>query len=525
MSAVAAAKQPNVKSISNSRWMIAISVALAALLEVIDTSIVNVALTDMQATLGATLSEIGWVVTSYAIANVIMIPLSAWLGDAFGKKRYFVFAMAGFTAASVMCGMARSLPMLITARIIQGLMGGGLLAKAQAFLFENFPVEEQGMVQAIFGVCVIAGPAIGPTLGGWLTTNYTWPWIFFINLPVGIAATFMCMTFLPADERKDSSRVVDWLGIGLLVVWVGSLQTLLEQGYENDWFEAPGIRILGVLSIAGLGGWIWRELCAKQPAVNLQVLRHKSLTAGSMYSFVLGMALYGALFAVPIFAQQVLGYTPYQTGMLLLPGAIASAITMPIVGRFVNKIDPRLLILAGSIILMSSMLMLSHLSIQSGPDDVFWPMIVRGCGTVMMFLPLSIATFGPLPKSDVSSGSGFYNLTRQFGGSVGIAVLTTILATREAFHRSVLVEHLDISSPVVQRELAGYTQAFISKGADATTAHAQALAALNGTVDLQSAVMSFNDTFYIVTMILLFSLPLLIFLGGKAKAAAPLDAH
>ncbi|HEY3783462.1 MAG TPA: DHA2 family efflux MFS transporter permease subunit [Fimbriimonadaceae bacterium] len=505
--------------------MIAISVAIAALLEVIDTSIVNVALTDMQASLGATLSEVGWVVTSYGIANVIMIPLSAWLGDTFGKKRYFVFAMAGFTLASVMCGLAPNLQTLIIARIIQGLMGGGLLAKAQAFLFENFPIEEQGTVQAIFGVCVIAGPAIGPTLGGWLTTNYSWPWIFFINLPVGIAATLMCITFLPKDPERKKVRDVDWAGIGLLIVWVGSLQTLLEQGNEDDWFDSSFIRVLAASAAFGLVLWIWRELRAKKPAVNLQVLRHRSLSGGSAYSFVLGAGLYGALFAVPIFAQQVLGYTAYQTGMLLLPGALASAVMMVIMGRLMGRVDARILIFSGSLVLITSMVMLSKISINTGPSDIFWPMIVRGIGTTMMFLPLSIAAFGPLPKSDVSAASGFYNLTRQFGGSVGIAVLTTLLARREAFHRSVLVANVTSYSPEVQQRLSGLTHFFISKGASVSGAGKQALAALDGTVNQQAAVLSFGDTFYLVSLAFLFALPLL-FLLGSGKGGKPAgDVH
>jgi DHA2 family multidrug resistance protein len=505
--------------------MIAVSVSLAALLEVIDTSIVNVALTDMQATLGATLSEIGWVVTVYGIANVIMIPLSAWLGDAFGKKRYFVFAMAGFTLASVLCGLSRNLPMLILARLLQGLMGGGLLAKAQAFLFETFPVEEQGMVQALFGVCVIAGPAIGPTLGGWLTTNYSWEMIFFINLPIGIFATFMCLTFLPKDPPRHAIRNVDVPGIALLVVWVGSLQILLEQGNENDWFDSSVMRMLGVAFVIGVSCFVWRELCAKLPAVDLRVLRHRSLTAGSIYSFVLGMGLYGALFAAPIFAQQVLGYTPYQTGMLLLPGAIASAITMPIMGRFVGKVDARVLILMGSIVLITSMMLLSHISLFTGPSDLFWPMIIRGVGTVMMFLPLSVATFGSIPKREVSAASGFYNLTRQFGGSVGVALLTTVLAKRVAFHRAVLVGDINSYSPHAMQYIAGLTQGFISKGADPVTAHERAMAVIDRTVNLQSSVMSFADTFKIVAWTFVFSIALLVFLGSGRGTKPAGDMH
>lgn len=507
------------------RWMIALSVSLAALLEVIDTSIVNVALTDMQATLGATLSEVGWVVTGYGIANVIMIPLSAWLGDAFGKKRYFVFSMIGFTAASVMCGMAPNLPVLIFARILQGLMGGGLLAKAQAFLFESFPKEEQGMAQALFGACVIAGPAIGPTLGGWLVTNFSWPWIFYINLPVGIAATAMCISFLPADKERTSSKAVDYLGIGLLILWVGSLQTVLEEGYQDDWFESSFILGLTIASAVGLAAWIWREMKTKAPAVDLRVLRHRSLTAGSVYSFVIGIGLYGALFAVPIFAQQVLGYTAYQTGMLLLPGALASAFMMPIMGRFSGKVDSRLLIAIGSAILIAALYELSHISTQTSADDLFWPLILRGAGTVMIFLPLSLATFSGVPRQEVSAASGFYNLTRQLGGSVGIAILTTILSQREGFHRSILVERISDYAPQATERIQTLTAGFMAKGMDAATAKQMALGMLDRTVNVQSAVLSFGDMFLLVAILFVISLGLLFMMNSGRGAKAAADVH
>lgn len=507
------------------RWLIALSVSIAALMEVIDTSIVNVALTDMQATLGATLSEIGWVVTGYGVANVVMIPLSAWLGEAYGKRRYFIFSMIGFTVASVLCGVAPNLPFLIFARILQGLMGGGLLAKAQAYLFETFPPKEQGAAQAVFGICVIAGPAIGPTLGGWLVTNYSWPWIFWVNLPVGIAATFMCLAYLPKDKLRAAGKyAVDYLGIGLLIVWVGSLQTVLEEGHQDDWFESPFITALFVAATVGLVLWIWRELKVRAPAVDLRVLRHRSLIGGSIYSFIVGIALYGTVFAIPIFAQQVLGYTAYQTGMLLLPGALASAVMMPIMGRLSGKVDARVMIAVGSLTLVGALTALGGISTQTSADDLFWPLIFRGAGTVCIFLPLSLATFGPLPKRDISAASGFYNLTRQLGGSVGIAILTTVLAQRESFHRSAYLEHVTAYSPAAVQRIDALTAAFVSKGVDAATASRQALAVIDRSIDLQSAVASFGDSFHLVAYLFVGSL-LLLFLLGSGKGAKGGGGH
>ena len=506
------------------KWAIALTASLGAILEVIDTSIVNVALTDIQASLGATISEVGWVVTGYSIANVILIPLTAWLGDYFGRKSYFIFSLVGFTIASVMCGLSFNLPMLIISRILQGLCGGGLLAKAQAILFETFPPEEQGIAQSVFGVGVIAGPAIGPTLGGYLTDSLGWRWIFFINIPFGILAVVMAWIFLPKDSKDlgKQHRAVDCLGIALLAISVGSLQTVLEEGERDDWFDSSFITTLAVVGLIGLGLFIWHEITTKNPAVDLRVLRHRSLAAGSVYSGILGMGLYGALFAVPIFAQSVLQFTATQTGLLLAPGAIASAIVMVLLGKLSSKIDARLLIAAGAVGTALVMFQLSNITPQTGTDDLFWPLVERGAVTVLMFLPLSLATLGSLPKQDVSAGSGFYNLTRQLGGSVGIALLTTLLDRREAFHRAVLVENVSLYNLETNQRLDLFTGAFQSRGMDATTAHQQALAAIDQLVNTQAAVLSFADIFRVVGVAFLCSLPLLLFLGkGGAGRSAP----
>lgn len=506
------------------KWAIALTASLGAILEVIDTSIVNVALTDVQATLGVTVSEVGWVVTGYAIANVVLIPLSAWLGDVFGKKAYFVFSMVGFTLASVLCGFAINLPMLVIARILQGLCGGGLLAKAQTILFETFPPAEQGMAQAVFGVGVIAGPAIGPTLGGYLTDTLGWRWIFFINLPIGIVAVVMAVLFLQPDVKKRSQQQpsVDWWGIGLLIVAVGSLQTLLEEGEKNDWFESKGITLLAVTAAVGLVLFIWHELRVKSPAVDLRVLRHGSLAAGSLYSGLLGMGLYGTLFAVPLFTQGVLGFTATQTGLLLAPGALASAIVMVLLGKISSKVDARLLIGIGAVGLAAVLFSLAQITPQTGTDDLFLPLVWRGAFTVLMFLPLSLASLGGLPKKDISAGSGFYNLMRQLGGSIGIAVLTTVLTQREAFHRAILSSELTPYSSQTTQRLNAMTGLFQSRGADPATAHQQALAALEHLINTQSAILSYADVFRLVAVLFLCSLPLLFFLGkGGAGAKAP----
>ncbi|MEG3440344.1 DHA2 family efflux MFS transporter permease subunit [Pannus brasiliensis CCIBt3594] len=506
------------------KWAIALTAALGAMLEVIDTSIVNVALVDIQASVGATISQIGWVVSGYAVANVILIPLSAWLGDYFGRKRYFIFSLVGFTIASMMCGFAYNLPMLILSRILQGLFGGGLLAKAQAILFETFSPEEQGLAQAVFGVGVIAGPAIGPTLGGYLTDSLGWRWIFFINLPVGILAVLMSFIFLPQDRRDPDirNRSVDWWGIFWLSLGVGSLQIVLEEGERNDWFHSRFIVTLAITGAIGLILFIWRELTTPHPAVDLRVLRHRSLAAGSFYSGILGMGLYGTLFVVPIFAQSVLGFSATQTGLLLAPGALTSAMVMILLGKISTKVDARILIGLGSIGTSLVMLDLARITPQTGQTDLFWPLLLRGGVTVLMFLPLSLATLGLLPKEEVAAGSGFYNLTRQLGGSFGVAILATLLEQREAFHGAVLAAAVTPYNLATQQRIAALTQLFQSRGMDAITARQQALASLEQLIRTQAAVLSFADIFRIVSAVFIVTLPLLFLLGRGAKKSVPL---
>ncbi len=513
------------------KWIIALAASLGAILEVIDTSITNVALPDIRGNLGATLSEAGWISTAYACANVVIIPLSAWLGNRYGRKNYFVFSLVGFTLSSVLCGLSSNLGMLIAARVLQGLAGGGLLAKAQSITFEAFVPEERGAAQAIFGLGVIAGPALGPVMGGWLTDNLGWRWIFFINIPFGILAVLASTTFFPRDrpEELDTSGRVDWTGIALLAVGLASFQTMLEEGQQDDWFSSRFITTMGVMALVGVVTFIWWELRVEAPAVDLRVLRHRSMIGGSLYSAILGMGIYGIMFAIPVFVQDYLHYTATQSGLLQVPGALCSAVTMFVFGAVANKFDPRLMIGAGALMTTATGALLMGLNPDTGVQSIFWPLILRAVGSVMMFMPLSIATLGPLPPREIASGAGIFSLTRQMGSSIGIALITTMLSRRIAAHRSALVEHVTpYRQPVLDR-MHQMTAGFGSHGGDAVAAQHRSLGMIDRIVNGQAALLSYSDIFFYVAVAFVLSLPLLLLLGGrknpKAAAEAAAAAH
>ena len=487
-----------------------VGVMLAVVLEILDTSIVNVALPSMMGNLGATVDEISWVATSYIVANVIVIPMTSWLAGRFGRRRYFVGSILLFTTASFLCGAARSLPELVAFRVIQGLGGGALLAVGQSVLIEIFPPQQQGTGQAIFGVGAMLGPSLGPTLGGWIADVWSWPWIFYVNVPLGIAAALLCWTYLPTPRAGTQRRSagIDWPGIALLVIGIASLQILLENGHKQDWFESDVIVALAVASALAIALFVWHELRTEHPVVDLRVFRHRALVVGCTYGVAMGIGLYGSVFLFPLFTQQVLHFTSWQSGMAILPSSIATVITMPIAGRLVWRLGPAPLFGAGVAVFLPALWGMSHWTLQSGWWDLFWPQVGRGVAMGCMFSPLSVATLRALPPKDVLQGSGLYNLFRQTGGSLGIAVLATLIDHRGALHRAYLAESVTAFSDATRLRLAQLTTGLQAHGLDPQTALTGARKLLDQGLQAQSAVLAFRDCYLVILGVFLLLVPL-----------------
>jgi DHA2 family multidrug resistance protein len=508
------------------KYLIAIAVTLAAVLELIDTSIVNVAIPHMMGNLGATLDEISWVSTGYIIANVIVIPLSSWLSGYFGRKRYLTGSILLFVAASFFCGAATTLGGLIFWRVIQGLGGGALLSTAQSTLFEAFPPKEVGIGQAMFGVGVMVGPTIGPTLGGYIVDNLSWPWIFYINIPLGIFAAFMVFAYVQDSVHQKKSATIDGTGILLLALCVGSLQWMLERGERFDWFDSRFVTVLGLTSLISFVLLIWRELTIDEPVIDLRVLMNRQLAAGVMMGAFLGFALYGSVFVLPVFLQGLHGFTANQTGMVILPGALASAFTMAMVGRNSARLDARVTVPIGAGLFFLSMYKLSLLTFDAGAQDLFWPLILRGLGLGLIFVPLTGATMAELKTSELAQGTGMFNLTRQLGGSLGIAISATLLSRFTAQSRALLTEHIVLTDPTTLARVDGLTRALISKGANAVMAKQQAFQIIDRQLQGQASVLAFSKLYLLSGVALLASLPLLfLFRSGKSRGLGPGAAH
>ena len=515
------------------KWIIVITVVLCTLLELIDTSIVNVALTQMMGNLSATLSEVSWVIAAYAIANVIVVPMTGFLSEQFGRRNYFGFSVVLFTLASIMCGQATNIWELVAFRFIQGIGGGALMATSQAILIDTFPPKQLPLGQALFGMGVIIGPTIGPTLGGYIVDNYDWPWIFYVNVPVGILATICTFSFIVDPERfknlvPRSVREFDWAGIILLIAGVGSLQLVLEKGETEDWFESAFINIFSAVSVVGIVGFIWRELTAKNPIVDLRVLtRSRNLAVGAFLSFVLGFGLFASVFVFPIFTQRILGFTAAQTGLMLLPGALLSGFMMPVLGRALQAGVPQKYILpfGFAIFFAFTFWMSQRISPTAGEGDFFWPLMVRGLALGLVFLPITTMSLAGLQGKDAGQAAGLTSMIRQLGGSFGVAIVGTYIERSNAFNRLALLPNISAYDSETMQRIQAFTQNFLAKGYTLAQAQQQAYAGLEGVMLKQTSLITYAQTFTMLGLFFLACLPLILLIKkvkqvGKVELAA-----
>jgi len=504
------------------RVIITITAIICALLEIVDTTIVNVALNDMKGNLGTTITEVGWVITAYAIGNVIIVPMTSWLSQQFGRRNYFAASIMLFTFCSFLCGNATGIWELVAFRFLQGVGGGALLVTSQTIITESYPPEKRGMAQAIYGLGVIIGPTLGPPLGGYIVDHFSWPYIFYINIPIGVIATLLTLSFVrsPKYSEKSKAKDVDWLGIALLAVAVGSLQYVLEKGQDEDWFNSVTIIILAVTAVFGLFFFIWRELSFRNPVVELRVLKNGNLRVGTILSFIMGFGLYGSTFIIPLYTQATLGWTAQQAGMLMIPSALTTAFMMPIIGQLLQKgVKQQYLVALGMFLFfIYSFWGYKIITPDTGADAFFWLLIVRGMGMGMLFIPVTTLALSTLKGQQIGQGAAFTGMMRQLGGSFGVAVITTFLAHKNMVHRSNLVGHLNVNDLDVQQKVQALQHLFISKGMTPDMALNSAYKALEYTVMKQASVLSYMDAFLGLGVMFLICIPFVLMVkGNKGK--------
>jgi len=510
------------------RVIITITAVMCALLEIVDTTIVNVALTNMRGSLGATLTDVAWVITAYAIANVIVIPMTSWLSQQFGRRNYFAVSIIIFTVASFLCGNATNIWELVAFRFIQGLGGGALLVTAQTIITESYPAAKRGMAQAIYGMGVIVGPTLGPPLGGYIVDHASWPFIFYINIPLGIIAAILTLTFVrsPKYGEKLKANQVDWWGILFLAAFIGSLQFVLEHGQQDDWFNDSTIITLSIISLVGLLAFIWREMTYNHPIVNLSVLKDGNLRIGILMGFILGFGLYGSTLVIPIYTQSILGWTATDAGLLLIPGSITTAFMMPFIGKMIQKGVPQAYMVGAGFLIffIFTFWMRNVMTPDTGIEHFYWPLIVRGVGLGLLFVPITTLSLSSLQGKNIGEGAAFTGMFRQLGGSFGIAIITTFITRFTQKHRVAMVSHLDGTRLEVQQRIVALQKGFMSKGFSYNEALNKAHQVLEYSVIKQSTVMSYMDIFMYLGIMFLCCIPIIFLIKKGKNKINPADA-
>jgi DHA2 family multidrug resistance protein len=494
--------------------MLTVTVMTGLVMAIIDASIVNVALNDMAGNLGASINEIAWVATGYILANVIVMPLNGWLTATFGRRNFYATSIAIFTIASFFCGTSRSLVEIVIWRVIQGIGGGALQPTAQSILFESYPPSKRPQAMAIFGLGAMVGPAIGPTLGGFIVQNYSWPLIFFINLPIGIAAFFMTLRYVhnPAHIKR-STRGMDWLGLAAMTVGIGGLQYVLQRGQQEDWFSSSTIVIWTILSVAGLAFFIIRELRDSHPFVDLRVFRWRSFSAGNVIGIVAGFGLFGLNLILPLFFQNVLNMGPWDAGLALLPGAVATMFSMLVAPRLLTIIGSRASIIAGMLIFALGAWWMGGLDQTAGYWNIFWPRAMQGFALGFIFVPLTTVTLAQIPNSEMAGATGIFTLLRQLGGGIGIAALELLIQLRQDYDQQLLAANVSLHNPNV----AQYLNAAANK--------AQALAYLGQQVALNATVLAYDYAFRVCALVFVVAIPMVLLLRKPKAGSGAAPVH
>lgn len=507
--------------VTENKWLVSLAVIFGVLMSAIDTSVVNVALPSIQGNVGATQQEVTWISTGYLISVVILMPLTHWLSVRFGRKRLYLTSLVLFVSSSVMCGLSHSLGGLVFWRIIQGMGAGTLQPLAQAIFREAFPPREQGMAMGLFGFVVLFGPAIGPTLGGYITDNYNWPWIFFINVPIGIIGFLVAVRFLhdPNYEKGQARPPIDFPGIAFLSVGLAALQTVLEQGQEDDWFSSPFICWLSVIAAVSMAGFIWRELTFKTPAVDLRVLKNATFASGTIIGGILGIGLFASLFLLPQFMQTLLGFTATQSGLSLMPRSLTMMVMMPVAGALYNRLGPKIMIGTGLSLTGFTQWQMSRFTLDTGAADILTPQILQGVGFALVFVSLSTVALANIPRNMMTSATGLYNLIRQLGGSFGTAYVVVVLTRHIDQARTDLVGYANAANPAFAQRVAGMAGAFQSAGYGPVDARKAALYAMQGLFERQAGMLAYDYIFYAIGLLFVVCLLLIPFLRAPKNHA------
>jgi len=493
------------------RWLIAITVILPTLMVIINTSIVNVSLDHIRGSFSAGLDESTWAITVYLAANAIVIPMTGWLSRHFGRKRVLIVSVVLFIASSLLCGLAWNIESLIFFRVVQGLAGGSMQPISQSILLESFPPAQHGTAMAIYAFGTTFGPIMGPVLGGWITDNWSWRWIFFVNIPIGAVSLFMSFLFVSDPPyMKRTAVAIDYWGLIFLSVWVGCLQMILYRGQREDWFASNFITTLIIVTVIAFALFILTEFLVEHPIVELGVFRDYSFTIGNLGIFFVHTVLFGSLILLPVFLQNLLGYTAFLSGVILGPGGLAIFLVMPIVGRAVAAVNPKWILGPGLILTAYSCLLMADFNMTADFAAIIWTRVVMSVGLGMVFIPLTILTLSGIPREEMGNATSIYNLLRNLGGSFGVGYAATMLARRSQFHQSRLVDYLTPFDPAYRQAANQATEVLRQKGLDAVTAQQGGLQRIYDGLLRQAYMMSFNDIFFILGVMMMFLLPLVL---------------